>query len=1270
VRGEAGEARRKRVRREPKPIYRSRRFRLSVLLVILAALLLVNGIIIYLQSPRRQKYNVYEDALVAYNTGDYDTASILLRQFIDMERESPEAHYMLGLCHFRLGDPGAGLRSFRVATEHDPGYDRAHVALAQYHLRVGDLRISAASAQAAIATDPVPAGAWNILAEVRLAMGDAEGAIAAFKRALTLDPDRVESILKLGDLYRARKYLGVGDVREGLARGQYERALNLATERLNDKPGENSARIWIAKANAGLSNFGEAIRVMNEVVELRPKDAEHRRLLARFQSAAGDADDAAATLAKAWNETPSEGVALDRARAAGDAAVAIEVLTVAVTRFPDSPGIRIRLVDRLRAAGRFEDAFAAMREAREHLPENSAVIEAFGDLLALSDRRPEAIDSFRAAVKLSPRNLSARRKLIDLLLPRALAALDSGEGSPPEREELDFHLDFFLDPDRGLNPGDLRARSVLAQLAFAAGDFETAAALLGGERGMKTRTIVGLKILGISSLRRGDYAGAADALYDALGHRDSPGTKADHELAFLAAYRAGQSAREVDIAERAVAHWPEDPEWRLRAAQAFLRTGEAGRALAEADTARKLLAGSKDVRGHLLMARIHQGLGNVAEARAALEAAVVLRRDARTRGALYAFFAATGDAELARKGFRSLVEENPDDPEAFLRFGGFLERGGDVEGARVQYERAVEVAPDSARARQALVELRMAHARTEEDAIQAAREGLEAIRKIDPADPRIAYFTGKLHLLRGEWKPAVTALERFVAENPGDPAGAYYLAIAYRRSGDFGQARKYYLLALGGDRNLVEAKLSLATLYFAQGIRAHAGGDLETARESFRRVTEFDPQEPTTHWFLADTLSRMGLLDLAEEEANRVLELKPDDTGAIFLVALSRARRGDWDKAEAGFVRLAEIAPDNYRSHLYLGMARAERKEFAAARRDLRVALRREPGALDVLRAVTAVEIAAGSPDEAIRLVESEIGSHPREPLLHRLLGDLLRAAGRPDDAIAAYGQAFELSPKDTTPLAMAAAMMADGGETDRAIDVLIAAEAKAPSPSALMTLRGRMLFGLGRREDAERVFREALDVDSKAAGAARELGILCLDTDRRTEGEQWLRKSLRMNPNDPGGWFRLAFSAAAATRWADAEKAYRRVLDLVPGDPATMNNLALVLVNVPARRDQAVAVAAEASKSRPDDARLADTLGWVLYLSGRHEEAAEVLTITAPKLPGNASAWYHAGMACYRTHRWDEARDMLKKALELGADEDPAPGWVAEVREALEKIG
>ena len=237
---------RRRIRKERRPLYRNRRFRLTVLLVILAALLLVNGVIIYLQSPRRQKYNVYEDALVAYNRGEFDTASILLRQFIDMEPESPEAHYMLGLCHFRLGNPGAGLREFAAATERDPGYDRAHLALAGHHLEVGDLRAAAASAQAAIATDPVPAGAWTILAEVRLAMGDAEGAITAFKRALAKDPDRIESVLKLGDLYRARKYLGVGDVREGLARGQYERALDLATARLREQPGEDRARIFLA----------------------------------------------------------------------------------------------------------------------------------------------------------------------------------------------------------------------------------------------------------------------------------------------------------------------------------------------------------------------------------------------------------------------------------------------------------------------------------------------------------------------------------------------------------------------------------------------------------------------------------------------------------------------------------------------------------------------------------------------------------------------------------------------------------------------------------------------------------------------------------------------------------------------------------------------------------------------------------------------------------------------------------------------------------------
>jgi Flp pilus assembly protein TadD len=248
--------------------------------------------------------------------------------------------------------------------------------------------------------------------------------------------------------------------------------------------------------------------------------------------------------------------------------------------------------------------------------------------------------------------------------------------------------------------------------------------------------------------------------------------------------------------------------------------------------------------------------------------------------------------------------------------------------------------------------------------------------------------------------------------------------------------------------------------------------------------------------------------------------------------------------------------------------------------------------------------------------------------------------------------------------------MIADRGDAEQAIDVLRAAEGRAEKPARLMTLRGRMLFSLGRREDAERAFREALDVDSRDAGAARELGLLCLDTDRRSEGEAWLRKALSANPADPAGWFRLGYSAAGTGRWEEAEKAYRRVLLLVPGDPATMNNLALTLARMPKRRAEAVDVAAEASKSRPDDPRLADTLGRVLYLAGRYDDAAKVLAVTAPKLPESASTWFHAGMACFRAYRWDEARTMLRKALTLAEKEESAPEWVEEAREALKEVG
>ncbi len=1273
----AGEGGRRRVKVRPgRRLWKNRRFLIGFTAAVLLVLLAVNLFLVVALSPRRKKYRYYQGGFAAYQRGDLATAEILFRRYLKYEPDRAEARYMLGMILLRRGKTAEAVAALEEVVRRRPNFDYALIALSDVYRRRKDYRRARDYAERAAAVDPVPVDAWIALGEARLALGDQEGAIRAFRRAVARDPDLIEVRLKLGDLYYVRQKLGL--LSGELAESQYADARDAARKRLLDRPGDVQARIWLAKAQAGLGDLDEAVAELERIVEERPGEASYRLLLAGFEGQLKAFDRQVEILEKAWKETPAPGVAVRLAEAVerglSDGVRAEEVLRGAIRRFPDDPGLRVALAGVLRRREDFEGAEKVMAEAAARFPGSASVLEARGDLALARGEEDAALAAWRELLRTHPENLSGRRKLLARLVPRLLALIDRGEDPGPLRGEVLGHLAVFLDPKTGLNPSDLRARAWRARVAFAEGDFRLARDLLGGTGGARPGTVDGLRILGLACLESGDYERAARALTDALEHPDGRKTPEDYSLAYGAAYRAGWHAREVEIAGEAARRWPEDPEWQLRLASSCFRARRPDRALEACDRAKTLLAAKKDVRAHLLAARIHQARGERAEARRELESAVLLRRDAETRGALYSFFLATGDDVLAERGFRALVEENPDDEQALLRFGDFLLRRSNEPGldrkaltrdALAQYEKALRLHPDSPEALYRVAELRIAEASTEEERIEEAERIVGRIARRDPGNRYLLYFTGKLRILKGEYPEAVAALRRYKRENPDDPAGLYYLGIALRRAGNLEEARNEFLGALGLDPGMVEAQLELATLYFGEGIRARFAGDMVAARKAFGEASRLDPEEPETNRFLAEALTSLGLLDQAEEHAERVLEKKRDDPGALFLSGLIRARRGDLEGATSRFARLVEVAPENFRSHLYLGMALAERRRFEAARARLAEAYRLAPDSHEVLRALVLVDVSAGKETEALALVEAERERRPDDGFIHHLLGGLYRRAGRAGDALAEYRRAFELSPRDGVALALAAALLADGGREEEARRLLAEGAERCPAPAGLHTLRARMLRAAGREREAEAALLKALEADPEYGSAHRDLGLLLLDAGRGKEGERHLRKAAELGVRDPAVFFRLARRAAARGEREAAEKDYRRVLELLPEHVPTLNNLALLVAEEGERADEALALAGKARRVRPRDPKVSDTWGWVLFLAGRREEAAGVLLEAARVLDDDPVVLYHAGLAAHRVFRWEDARRLLQRAFDLAPDHPLA----AEARKALDDI-
>ena len=110
----------------------------------------------------------------------------------------------------------------------------------------------------------------------------------------------------------------------------------------------------------------------------------------------------------------------------------------------------------------------------------------------------------------------------------------------------------------------------------------------------------------------------------------------------------------------------------------------------------------------------------------------------------------------------------------------------------------------------------------------------------------------------------------------------------------------------------------------------------------------------------------------------------------------------------------------------------------------------------------------------------------------------------------------------------------------------------------------------------------------------------------------------------------------------------YRLVLAVAPKEPVSLNNLAYALAvhkNVPA---EALPIAQQAYEVSGGTASSADTLGWIYYLLGKHEEAGKFLAEGATRAPGNAEIHLHVAHNLAALGQSDAARAALAKSLQL----------------------
>ncbi len=126
------------------------------------------------------------------------------------------------------------------------------------------------------------------------------------------------------------------------------------------------------------------------------------------------------------------------------------------------------------------------------------------------------------------------------------------------------------------------------------------------------------------------------------------------------------------------------------------------------------------------------------------------------------------------------------------------------------------------------------------------------------------------------------------------------------------------------------------------------------------------------------------------------------------------------------------------------------------------------------------------------------------------------------------------------------------------------------------------------------------------------------------------------------------------ANRYSASDSCYKAALTLQPNNVTALNNYSYHLSLRGENLEEAERMSAKSLKLRPDEATFMDTYGWVLYRQGKYKEAKTyILKAIESGAEADPALWEHLGDIEYKLGNKEEAVEHWKKAESKGEASD-----------------
>ncbi|MFJ3059057.1 tetratricopeptide repeat protein [Herbaspirillum sp. NPDC087042] len=371
-----------------------------------------------------------------------------------------------------------------------------------------------------------------------------------------------------------------------------------------------------------------------------------------------------------------------------------------------------------------------------------------------------------------------------------------------------------------------------------------------------------------------------------------------------------------------------------------------------------------------------------------------------------------------------------------------------------------------------------------------------------------------------------------------------------------------------------------------------------------------------THLALAQGAFSVGDSDYAQREARAALKIKPDSELAVLTAAQVASDNKDATKLVSDFLRKY---PDSREVRIAYARSLVEQKNYKDARTQFEALLKEDGEDATTLFALGVLSAQTNQLKDA-------------ENYLQRYLKVL---AAQPED---------DRDPSQA--LLLLSRIAEERKDMDAALRYLDQAE---PGTDGYVNVQVRRAQLLARKADIDGARKALEDAQSESSNDGEQLqliqaeSMLLRDANRQQEAADVLKDALERFPNNTDLLYDYAMVLDKLGKYDQMEASLRRVMKLAPGNQQAYNALGYSLADRNVRLPEALELIQKAADMAPDDAFIADSLGWVQFRMGQVEQAETQLR-RAYTLRDDVEIGVHLGEVLWTRGKQDEARAVWRE--------------------------